>query len=606
MYRHPSLQLAENPRTARKAAIKRASRAARTRMNALDREAIKDLERIYRDAAAGLNDAIQGYADSGGSLRLEVLQDLRAQIDARLLALSQTRDALLATNMAEAGRLGVEPFAGAAEVAGQLTALADEAVRFARTFVAEDGLQLSDRLWRIDNGARQAVTRAVESAVIQGHSASQAAQEFLARGEAVPGDVASKINAARAGTVGRAAAGELLTGEGNPLDNAKRVFRTEINRAHGEAYQAAAFEVDDVIGTRFLLSPNHPETDICDMHASANIYGLGPGVYPRDKNPWPAHPNTLSYVEVVFADEVSDQDKADKQSRMDWLDEQPPSVQQGVLGSEKKRAALERGILRENEIATPWRVLKQRYTRRGIDIDELVPRAAQPAGLVPGTGTIDRGAPKAPVSAALNVTAHKTTSERVLKAIDSVHDDGALPTIPIRSSSSRASYYGVYRHTVTGAPVDIRITAGGDHKELTLAHEIGHFLDHHGLPGAGFSSARHELMGGWRQAVRESKAYRSLHQLREGPEFVDLPGGGTHRVNRGYLNYLMSDHEMWARSYAQWITIRSKEPELRRQLTMLVARDRGEALGYMRQWDDDDFEAIAVAIDDVMKEVGWR
>jgi hypothetical protein len=117
-------------------------------------------------------------------------------------------------------------------------------------------------------------------------------------------DVADKLTAAGAQGIGKNIADSILESEGNPYDAALRVFRTELNRAHGEAYQAAAFAHLDVIGTRFLLSPNHPRHDICDMHAHANVHGLGPGVYPKSKNPWPAHPNTLSYVEVVFDDSV--------------------------------------------------------------------------------------------------------------------------------------------------------------------------------------------------------------------------------------------------------------------------------------------------------------
>ncbi len=44
-----------------------------------------------------------------------------------------------------------------------------------RRFVAEDGLQLSDRAWRLDRHARDIIVNAIEMAVIQGHGATQAA-----------------------------------------------------------------------------------------------------------------------------------------------------------------------------------------------------------------------------------------------------------------------------------------------------------------------------------------------------------------------------------------------------------------------------------------------
>jgi ribosomal protein S21 len=364
--------LAENPRTARKAAIKRASAVARRDMNKLDADTLAEVGRIYRQAVSDLQGAVNGYAGSDGTVRLEVLQDLLAQAQARLAQLEQMRNQLLNTGLDQATELGIGPFrAESAVLKGSLSQIADETVRFVTHFVGEDGLQLSDRLWRIDNNARRVVADAIQSAVIQGHSASRAAQDFLSRGLAVPKDVADKLTAAGAQGIGKNIADSILKAEGNPYDAALRVFRTELNRAHGEAYQAAAFAHPDVIGTRFLLSPNHPRHDICDLHAHANVHGLGPGVYPKGKNPWPAHPNTLSYVEVVFDDEVTEADKSGKESRLEWLEKQPFDVQASVLGAEKKAQAFRAGILRENEIATPWRVLKQKYERRGIDTDRL-------------------------------------------------------------------------------------------------------------------------------------------------------------------------------------------------------------------------------------------
>ncbi len=46
------------------------------------------------------------------------------------------------------------------------------------------------------------------------------------------------------------------------------------------------------------------------MHATANLFGLGKGVYPPGQNPWPAHPNTLSYVVAVFEEDVTEEDRA--------------------------------------------------------------------------------------------------------------------------------------------------------------------------------------------------------------------------------------------------------------------------------------------------------
>lgn len=377
--------LAHNGRTAQKAAIKRASAAARAATNDLDATALDELERIYRRAADELATSIRGYAGNDGSVRLEVLQDLLFQIRGRLESLAQTRDQRLAGYMSQAAVLGVRPFESIPTLSASLTQVADNALRFTRSFQANDGLQLSDRLWRLDMGARRAVGDAIQSAVIQGHSASSAARDFVERGVSLPPDVAAQLGLNQAERLVRVAGDALLRGEGNPYELARRVFRTEINRAHGEAYRAAAFDHPDVIGTRFLLSPSHPKVDICDMHASVNRYGLGRGVYPKGKSPWPAHPNTLSYEEVVFEDEVTADDRAGQETRIDWLKRQSARDQESVLGGRQKRAALAAGLLTERQITTPWKVLRVRYARQGVDVDELDARSAAPA-LDPGAG----------------------------------------------------------------------------------------------------------------------------------------------------------------------------------------------------------------------------
>lgn len=340
-------------------------------MDQYDDEVLAELDSIYRSAIQNLNRQIQGYADSTGTLRLDVLNKLLAQANQQLAQLTEQRNALLNTGLNTGAAVAVSVFAeDAGKISGSLSNIADDAVRFVRNFIAEDGLQLSDRIWRIDNHTKTIITDAIQQAVIHGHSASQAAADLLARGLPVTPEINTKTQQANPKNIETAINEGIFRKQGNPYDNAKRLMRTEINRAHGEAYQAAAFAHEDVIGTQFLLGKGHPRPDICDMHANANVYGLGKGVYPKGQNPWPAHPNTLSYVVAVFSDEVTDDDKKGKQSRIDWLKQKPISEQESVLNSVKKRQALDRGLLKESEINTPWAVLKKKYEKKGYKPDE--------------------------------------------------------------------------------------------------------------------------------------------------------------------------------------------------------------------------------------------
>lgn len=342
-----------------KAAIRRAMAGARADLETLDAASRAEVEAMYRNAVADLSRQLDEYTDDAGNLRAEVLARMLGRATERIDQLGTARNAALTRSILAGAALGAAPWAQDAGVGIDIGSLAEDAARFVRNFVARDGLQLSDRLWRLDRGARQAVEEQLESAVLQGESASRAARDFLARGESIPGDVARKIDAARADRVKRSLGAQLLRNDDSAYSHALRVMRTEINRAHGEAFRAGMQRHPQVIGERFVLSPAHPQVDVCDFHANANLHGLGPGVYPVGRSPWPAHPNTLSYLEPVFRDEISSADRAGKSDPITYLKAQPPGYQESVLGRAKAQL-LRADNLRTNEIETPWRVLKKR------------------------------------------------------------------------------------------------------------------------------------------------------------------------------------------------------------------------------------------------------
>lgn len=353
-------------RMQKKARIKRATQAAQGRLRELDAAAAGELTAIYREAQADVDARIRALGGPDGSLRLSSLQQVRDQLAAAVSVLAERRDGLLIEQLDAAAQVGASVYEPELGVGAQR--IANRAAQYVREFVAADGLQLSDRLWRLDSQATESMANAVQRAVISGADASRAAQDFLNQGAPVPAEISARIRDADAGRIARQAATNLMTGEMSPHAQALRVFRTEINRAHGTAYRDAGFEDPDAIGTRFLLSPRHPAPDICDLHARADVYGLGRGVYPRGKSPWPAHPNTLSFEEIVYVDEVS---ASEPEPRIEWVRKQAADVRAGVLGGEAKRRAFDAGHIDENAIATPWRVVRQRLQQRGIDTDEF-------------------------------------------------------------------------------------------------------------------------------------------------------------------------------------------------------------------------------------------
>ena len=70
---------------------------------------------------------------------------------------------------------------------------------------------------------------------------------------------------------------------------ANRIAQTELARAH-QARVAAEFMADETIDLlEVRINPKHPKADICDVHARANLFGLGPGCYPKARTPRPPY-----------------------------------------------------------------------------------------------------------------------------------------------------------------------------------------------------------------------------------------------------------------------------------------------------------------------------
>lgn len=350
--------------TATREAIDKASATARAKMARVERSVLGSLESLYSDAADELIDQINRLSAADGTLQLNVLQSYLQQVQAVLAVIKTQRGDLLLESLQMAAELGAAVWT----TGPAISVLAVAAVQFVDNFVAADGLKLSDRLWRLDLGAQQGIAEVLRRNILLGRDASKAAAEFVARGDAVPLLIQQQAEMGTANRLGAAVAERLYRAPGSAYADALRVFRTEMTRAHGQAYQAGAGSHPDVIGMKFNLSPNHPRADQCDLHAHANLHGLGAGVYPVGQAPWPAHPNTMSYLTAVFKEEVSQADRTGQADRLAWLKQQPEARQAAILGV-AKAAALRAGVLGEADLATPWRDLKGQYERLGYQFD---------------------------------------------------------------------------------------------------------------------------------------------------------------------------------------------------------------------------------------------
>ena len=82
---------------------------------------------------------------------------------------------------------------------------------------------------------------------------------------------------------------------------AERIARTEKARAYVDGILYKYANNDDCIAFKWKLSSRHPCDDICDLYAHADLWGMGEGIFPKDKVPsLPVHPNCMCRLVPVF------------------------------------------------------------------------------------------------------------------------------------------------------------------------------------------------------------------------------------------------------------------------------------------------------------------
>jgi hypothetical protein len=186
---------------------------------------------------------------------------------------------------------------------------------------------------------------------------------------------------------------------------------------------------------------------------------------------------------------------------------------------------------------------------------------------------------------------------RVLGLIDGVHRVGPLPRIPIVERARKFGLDGRYRfHPHRGTPRAIEISQMATVQELTLIHEIGHFLDHQALGRPGSFASRRQLdLDVWRRAIEASQAVGRLRVIRRERELL------AEDVTQ--VSYLLDYTELWARSFTQYVLTKGGDATLRRQLDEVTASRPSPF--HLAQWSEDDHVSIVSAIDRLVIAKGW-
>ena len=197
------------------------------------------------------------------------------------------------------------------------------------------------------------------------------------------------------------------------------------------------------------------------------------------------------------------------------------------------------------------------------------------------------------VSAAADLTfktkAEKKRYEEFFKILDTVHGDGALSKVPVSNKVSKNSDGTYWSSSMFGAKsVGVRRKSEGG--ESHLAHEVGHWLDHVGIPTPGHHFASESpapLFADFWTAVRATDSFKKLDDIQ----------------NKKYRTYAKSGREVWARAYSQFIALKSGNPSMRAWLDKI----RSGQTNYPKQsqWSDEEFKPVAEAIEGMFKQMGW-
>jgi len=306
-----------------------------------------------------------------------------------------------------------------------------------------------------------------------------------------------------------------------------------------------------------------------------------------------------------------------------WLDRQPAKTRREMFPP-GARDAYDAGDLtladfKQREEDTTWGP-----SYRQASITQAKANAKARRGVVAKPATVV--APSKPVADAfvlppppqgLQVTAMqmrgdvdvRAVAEDGLSLVGSVHADGVLPSIKVDADFDQFSRRAGRFMYASNDPTDVHLRLNslkqfGPSSKETFIHEVGHFLDHSGIgePGV-FASADLPAMGGWRDAVRNSGAVKDLEDtLRRPTKRVTRPDGRDVDlpVDAKYVAYLLNSSEVWARSYSQYIAVRTGDPALMRVLREAQASDV-----YPTTWTDEEFEPIGKAIDELFRALGW-
>lgn len=392
----------------------------------------------------------------------------------------------------------------------------------------------------------------------------------------------------------------------NPAARLETIFRTNVQAAYGAGRYERALEVAD---TR----PYWRFDGVEDIRQSQICRPLN-GTIRRHDDPWwqtripPLHFQCRSRIATLTEKQaeragITPDDKLPAETAQEGFGQAPASRDEVLAKWAQEKVDAAPAALRREADEKASRSVGPPSRPQPRPNAEPLPSEFKPEGV--------------PVSKALEVKGGSENDriERVVQAVDRVHGDGALPQIPVLTTTKTdlgAGVLGKYWEGDQGVALRIELLRGDGFQEFNALHEIGHFLDSQamGTPGRSRSTALYdERLDPLREAFRKSRAVKRLEELHEGSWVYWVPHGRKKRERfpldriRGDVKYLLQGEEVFARAYAQYIAVRSGDPELLGQLDKL--REPYEPVYIPQQWEDDDFAPILREFDALFEVLGW-
>lgn len=198
----------------------------------------------------------------------------------------------------------------------------------------------------------------------------------------------------------------------------------------------------------------------------------------------------------------------------------------------------------------------------------------------------------------------------LIEAMEKVHGTPPLPAVvPVTLDASLPqSELAKFRNSKEGW-LEIAINPAAPHWELPalIVHESGHLIDALLARFAGYASEKAHDYDDWRNAVQSTHSIKTLQEL-YGKEFINHPHfafkGKPFEIKHELVRYLLRYREIFARSYVQYIAIRSRNPDLNSWLD--IERNTPLYAIYPVQWNDKDFRPVAEALDDLFEKQQWQ